>query len=91
MARDQLDLTRLALVMAEANKGNVGAMRELSRMIEANDRRVMAATYGDVPDAAPQKPARIGKKEAAQAAAESVGGEGSDWGADILPGFGRPN
>lgn len=97
MARDQLDLRRFELVMDQANKGNVGAIKELSKMLERNDSmlasmRVSEAqgSRADVGKTAP-KAKVLGKKEAAQIAAEEAGGAGSLWGDDLKPGFERPN
>lgn len=92
MARDQLELRRFELVMAEANKGNVGAIKELGRMIERNDQMDAGRKFTAAQDrgrGAKEKP--LGKKEAAQRAAEEAGGDGSLWGDDLAPGFGRPN
>lgn len=92
MARDQLELRRFELVMAEANKGNVGAIKELGRMLERNDSMSAERRFNETqnqPTASREKP--LGKKEAAQRAAEDVGGEGSLWGDDLAPGFSRQN
>lgn len=96
MARDQLDLRRFELVMAEANKGNVGAIKELGKMLERNDqmvagRKFQDAQAGDSDDRKPRAEKPLGKKEAAQRAAETAGGEGSLWGSDLTPGYQRPN
>lgn len=84
--RDRLDARRLEVVSQLAlDEGNVGAIRELGRMLERSDlmgmeRRINAAQARDVPaDDAP-----VGKKEAAQAAAKTAG-QGSHWGDDLLP------
>lgn len=92
MARDQLELRRFELVMAQANTGNVGAIKELGRMMERNDSLLAGRRFDDAQarePAAKNKP--MGKKEAAQMAAETAGGEGSLWGDDLTPGFTRPN
>lgn len=93
MARDQMELRRFELIMAEANKGNVGAIKELGRMLERNDSILAGKRFDDAQrrgdEQAKAKP--LGKKEAAQLAAETAGGEGSLWGDDLTPGFGRPN
>jgi hypothetical protein len=93
LARDQLDLRRFELLMAEANKGNVGAIKELGKMLERNDQMVAGRKFQDAQDAPPrEKPEKpLGKKEAAQKAAETAGGEGSLWGSDLTPGYRRPN
>ena len=99
-ARDMLELERFHLVMKEAHKGNIGAIKEAGRMIERNDLAVSEARMRAAQERAGQgaakapeaeKPAkRMGKKEAAQAAAEAAGGAGSLWQDDLTPGF-RPN
>lgn len=92
LARDQLDLRRFELVMAEANKGNVGAIKELGKMLERNDQMTAGRRFQDAQgEPARERPAKpMGKKEAAQLAAETAGGEGSLWGSDLTPGW-RPN
>lgn len=93
IARDQLDLERLSLAMAQAAKGNVGAMRQLDRLIDANDRMAASARMTDGhkarPDEAEAKtPVRtMGKKEAQRQAAQEIGGEGSVFGDLLRPGF----
>ncbi|MDN3710980.1 hypothetical protein QWZ10_02575 [Paracoccus cavernae] len=37
VARDQLTLRRFELAMQQANKGNLGAVKELGRMVDQND------------------------------------------------------
>lgn len=92
MARDQLDLQRFTLVMDQALKGNVGAIRELGRMIERNDQMLADRRISEAQDESADRPKKpVGKKEAAQIAANEAGGEGSIWGDDLTPGFGRPN
>ncbi|SHL80326.1 hypothetical protein SAMN05444389_101429 [Paracoccus solventivorans] len=94
MARDQMELRRFELIMAEANKGNVGAIKELGRMLERNDSVLAGQRFDDAQRRGQEqtKAAKpLGKKEAAQLAAETAGGEGSLWGEDLTPGFGRPN
>lgn len=100
MARDQLDLRRFELAMAEANKGNVGALKELGKMLERNDQMLAGRKFQDAQDGTPDRAGKadapraekpLGKKEAAQLAAETVGGEGTLWGSDLTPGFRRPN
>lgn len=92
MARDQLELRRFELVMAQANTGNVGAIKELGRMMERNDSLLAGRRFDDAQGRQPEAKSKpIGKKEAAQRAAETAGGEGSLWGDDLTPGFSRPN
>lgn len=96
IARDQLDLQRVALAMEQAGKGNVGAMRQLDRLIEANDRMRASAriTEGQGEADEPEAKAKVravGKKEAQRQAAQDVGGEGSVFGDLLRPGFDRVN
>lgn len=86
--RDRLDARRFEIALEQANAGNIGALKELGKMIEASDRmgmdrRLREAQEDDEPLAAP---APVGKKEAAAEAAKSAG-EGSEWGDDLLPGI----
>lgn len=79
VARDRLDATRFAIVWEQARGGNVGAIKELGRMIERSDLMHMRDAFGD----APETPNRaLGKKEAAALEAETAG-EGSEWGDDL--------
>lgn len=87
--RDRLEAAQLERAFEGANSGNVGAMRQLDRLIERQDlagldRKLRAAQeQSDDDDDRPKR--RLGKKEAASEAAKSAG-EGSEWGADLLPG-----
>lgn len=92
MARDQMDLNRFQMTMTAAKEGNVGAMRLLETLIEKNDRMNANRQFdsrGEKEERA-HEPKR-GKKEAAQLAAQDVGGDGSLWGDDLNPGYNRPN
>lgn len=94
IARDQLDLQRLALAMEQAGRGNVGAMRQLDRLIEANDRmRASARMTDDQAEKEAEKASvrTVGKKEAQRQAAQDVGGDGSAFGDLLRPGFGALN
>lgn len=84
----QLDLRRFELIMAEASKGNVGAIKELGRMIEANDRMDASRRMTGKDEAQKAQPApKLGKKEAARQAAQDVGGDQSEWGNLLKPGY----
>lgn len=97
VARDMLSARRLMLAMEKSEDGNVGAMRVLEKLIEQND--AMNADMrirGDVKSKSDdeKKAPKLGKKEAAQAAAQqAVDGDGQSlWGSDLNPGFKpRPN
>lgn len=62
--RDQLNARRFEIAMEQANAGNVAALKELGRMIEANDRMEIERSMG-VPakdDKAPAVQEKLGKK-----------------------------
>jgi hypothetical protein len=91
LVRDQLEARRLELAYDAASTGNVGAMRQLDRVIERLDRegldkRLREAQDGDEPDEEALQPKRkLGKKEAAEEAAKTIG-QDDNWGSDLLPG-----
>ena len=71
-----------------ANEGNVGALKELGKMLEKSDLMGMERKLRhsqEAEDQLPAPPKAVGKKEAANAAAKTAG-QGSDWGDDLLPG-----
>ncbi|TWI29727.1 hypothetical protein IQ24_03544 [Paracoccus sulfuroxidans] len=91
---DRLELAIFSTTVRKAiEKGDMGAVRQLRQMIEEDSRRLSTRRFDDAQErakvAARAKP--MGKKEAAQMAAETAGGEGSLWGDDLTPGFSRPN
>ncbi|WP_212748021.1 helix-turn-helix domain-containing protein [Maritimibacter alexandrii] len=68
--RDRLDARRMEIAMQEAGRGNVAALRELGKLLEAQDLRLAEAHAGRAPDAEPEaKPERLGKKEQNEQAA----------------------
>lgn len=69
VARDRLDLRRAEVLWREAEKGNVGAIKEFGRLLERNDLMLFGQTSRPQPAAPAPKPAKLGKKEAALAAA----------------------
>lgn len=90
--QDRMEAARLQRAYDLADGGNVGAMRQLDRLIEKQHlagiaKRIGAAQTGadddDSEEAAPRR--KLGKKEAAQNAAKTAG-EDSEWGSDLLPG-----
>lgn len=93
---DRLELALFASAVRKAvERGDAGAIRQVRQMISderINDagRRFDEAQRRDV-DPPEVKERQLGKKEAAQRAAETAGGAGSLWGNDLTPGFGRPN
>lgn len=98
IARDQLELRRVELAMEQANKGNVGAMRQLDRLIEANDRMQASKRLTGDQDAGAddqaddtKKGRSLGKKEAQRQAAQEVGESGSVFGSLLRPGYDRVN
>lgn len=96
--RDRLDARRLEIAMEQANDGNIGALKELGRMIDESERRFreeemrrrQAAAKTDQSDAdedpAPKR--YVGKKEMAAAAARRVLRD-DEWGDDLSPGVYR--
>lgn len=86
MARLQLDATRWAVLYAKIIAGDVGAVKELGKMLEAHDRIEVANSFGAA-QRTPRAPKaeKLGKKEQAQLEAESAGND-SEWGNDLLPG-----
>jgi hypothetical protein len=80
--RDRLDARRFELAMREANKGNVAALKELGKMIEATDRAKAVRDFDRTGDEDKLKQAKIGKKEAARIAAEQAGSS-AGWGDDL--------
>lgn len=86
--RDQLDALRIELIMTLAVGGNLGALKELGKMLEKSDlmgmERRLREAQGAEPDESASAP--VGKKEARKAAAKTAG-EGSTWGSDLMPGI----
>jgi len=66
-ARDRMDAALAHKLWTLAQDGNVGAAREFRRFVERND-LMLAGMIGGVP-AKPEKEPKLGKKEAALAAA----------------------
>ncbi|ATG47607.1 helix-turn-helix domain containing protein [Celeribacter ethanolicus] len=97
VARDMLMARRLMLAMEKSEDGNVGAMRILGNLIEQNDAMLADMRFkgdGETKADEAKKVPKLGKKEAARAAAEQAvsGGDQSLWGGDLTPGFkSRPN
>lgn len=83
--RDRLDARRFEIAMEQANAGNVGALKELGKMVERSDLMLADARLRGAQGADQEKQEKLGKKDAAKAAAKTAG-EGSDWGSDLLPG-----
>jgi hypothetical protein len=88
--RDRLDARRFEIVMEQANAGNVGALKELTKMLERSDlmragQRMEKPAGGQ----AKTKVERLGKKEQAQLDAEAAGaGDDDEWGSDLqFPGM----
>ncbi len=80
--RDRLVAWQFERLMDVAATGNVGALKELQRMIEKNDQMHAAASMA----VAKEKPEeKLGKKEQARRAALEAAGGGGGWG-DLLKG-----
>ncbi|QEU08216.1 hypothetical protein [Paracoccus yeei] len=91
---DRLELALFSATVRKAiEKGDIGAVRQVRQMIDEDGRRLSARRFDDSQKRGREKEREkpLGKKEAAQRAAEDAGGEGSLWGDDLSPGFTRPN
>lgn len=62
--RDRLEARRFEIAMEQANAGNVAALKELGKMIEANDRMEIERHLGSTPkqEDRPEPKERLGKK-----------------------------
>lgn len=71
--RDQLDARRLEIAMEQANAGNITALRELSAMIDRNDRMEIERSMGSrpQPDEGGGKPGKKAIDEQRAAAADA--------------------
>lgn len=93
-ARDRLISRRLLRLWEAAEGGSVAAEKLFGQLLQENDLLVLDRKMGEAQDGdgetegdggyhGSQRP--LGKKEAAQRAAETAG-EGSEWGNDLQPG-----
>ena len=62
LMRDRLDARRFEIAMEQANAGNITALRELTAMIDRNDRMEIERSMGAKPKSEDEAPSRIGKK-----------------------------
>jgi hypothetical protein len=76
--RDRLEARRLEIAMELANSGNVGALKELGKMIERSDQMILQRRLtGDkdpARDDAPRKAPPAGKKDSQVEAAKRAAG-----------------
>jgi hypothetical protein len=80
MQRTRFELWRAKVLADEANKGNVGALKELGKIVEKRDRYLAEQM---LKSDAPRREEPVGKKEAARrAAAEQAEGD-----RDLTPGL----
>jgi hypothetical protein len=89
MQRTRLELWEAHKLAELANGGNVGAMKQLRKLIDKRDLELAArraAERGSDQDEAEASTTSIGKKEAARRQAEEAVEGGSLWGADLTPG-----
>lgn len=95
--RDRLDARRIEIAAEQMNAGNIAALKELNRMVEVSDRlEASRRMRGDQPDEIepetgrsgrnPAASRRRGKKEEAEEAAKTAGGDGTGWGGLLVPG-----
>ncbi|MFD2441502.1 hypothetical protein ACFSS8_17915 [Paracoccus kondratievae] len=62
MARDMLDARRLELAITAAQCGNVGAMRQVDRLLDRFDQMEAERAYASKPKEQPEPKAKLGKK-----------------------------
>lgn len=62
VARDMLDARRLELAMTAALSGNVGAMRQVDRLLDRFDQMEAERTYAPRPKDQPEPKEKLGKK-----------------------------
>ena len=81
--RDQLDARRYEVVAEAALVDrNVGALKLFGTMLEASDRFHIERRMTEAQDEKPETAQRVGKKDAASAAAAEAG-SGTEWGDDL--------
>lgn len=86
MQRTRFELWRAEVLAKEAGEGNVGAMRELGKIVEKRDRRLAEERMKGAGDGQAST-APVGKKEAARRRAEKLEKPGgSGWGDLLRPG-----
>ncbi|GLK65678.1 hypothetical protein F8A10_07750 [Paracoccus kondratievae] len=62
VARDMLDARRLELAITAAQCGNVGAMRQVDRLLDRFDQMEAERAYASKPKEQPEPKAKLGKK-----------------------------
>lgn len=62
VARDMLDARRLELALAAAQSGNVGAMRQVDRLLDRFDQMEAERAYASRPKDQPESKEKLGKK-----------------------------
>ncbi|OWU84053.1 hypothetical protein ATO6_15405 [Oceanicola sp. 22II-s10i] len=88
VARDQLEAWRFMQTKALADEGNVSALKELGKMLERNDLMGVKRRHEKVQKDGADEAIALGKKEAAQRAAEAPAADDSGWGEDLeFPGL----
>ncbi|WP_347311376.1 hypothetical protein [Defluviimonas sp. SAOS-178_SWC] len=80
MQRTRFELWRAKVLADEANAGNVGALKELGKVVEKRDRHLAEQRLRSEPS---QRDEPVGKKEAARRAAA----EQADADPDLTPGL----
>lgn len=81
--RDQLDARRYEVVAEAALiDRNVGALKLFGTMLEASDRFHIERRISEAQDDSVEATPRVGKKDAAAAAAAEAG-SGTEWGSDL--------
>ncbi len=77
--RDRLEARRFEIAMEQANGGNIGALRELGRLIERSDLMTIPPKPATAPE---QRDEKLGKKERAVRDAQTAH-ENNSWGSLI--------
>lgn len=90
MQRTRFELWRAKQLADQAAGGNVGAMKELTKIMEARDRARTLARFGD-DDQTEERGERLGKKEQARRDAAAIVKDDADhdWGGLLRPGVYR--
>lgn len=83
MQRARFELWRAEVLANGANAGNVGAMKELTKIVEKRDRYLAEER---IRNAAPDEPPKGKKEQRREAVGRMVEGADDDWGPLLNPG-----
>lgn len=90
MQRTRFELWRGAVLADQAQNGNIGAMRELGKIIDRHDARQAARELTEAQGDAPAPRMPKGKKEQARLEAQEALSS-DEWGHDLIPTGTIPN